>query len=95
MTIMRIDADGIAELGASLSEVAHALTKLTSDDAEPHAFSPGETRPALANLLTDWQRARRQLATALDELSQAAATAGAVYYDTEACVAGTFERPAP
>lgn len=90
---MRIDAAGIADLGVSLGEVAHALSGLTQGDAESHAFAAGEAQPALTNLLTDWQRSRRQLTQALEDLSTAAASAGAVYYDTEACIAGTFTRP--
>lgn len=86
MTTVRVDADGVLALGASLAEVAAGLAAMGDPGADRWAVGPGESGPALEELLGGWQRTRLQLAAALADLGDATVGAGGLYVDTEAGV---------
>ncbi|WP_377641881.1 hypothetical protein [Oryzobacter terrae] len=83
MTRIRVDAAEVAELGVALAETGAHLCLLGDPGAERWALGPGETGPAVEELLGGWRRVRLSLAEALAELGGAAAGAGALYLETE------------
>ena len=86
MSTVRVDAAEVAELGVALAETGADLLLLGDPDAERWALGPGQTGPAVEELLGGWRRARLALAGALTELGGAAVEAGGLYLDTEAGV---------
>ncbi|MGL4174896.1 MAG: hypothetical protein ACRCSN_02375 [Dermatophilaceae bacterium] len=86
MTAIRVDAEGVAELGASLVEIAESLVLMGDSSQDGWALGTGEARGALEELLGGWRRVRLQLGEGLAGLGEAAAAAGGLYLDTEAGV---------
>lgn len=87
MTTFRVDADQVAALGAGLADLAVALAGQGEDArADSWALGGGEATAAFEVAVGHWRHERLALARALDSLGAAAATAGAVYVDTEAGV---------
>ena len=83
-TTFRVDADQVAALGAGLADLAVALAGQGEDArADSWALGGGEATAAFEVAVGHWRHERLALARALDSLGAAAATAGAVYVDTE------------
>ena len=83
MTWIRVDAAEVAELGVALAETGADLLLMGDPSADRWALGPGESGPALEELLGGWRRARLALGGSLSELGEAAVGAGALYLDTE------------
>ena len=83
MSTVRIDAAEVAELGVALAETGGDLLLLGDPAAERWALGPGDTGPAVEELVGGWRRARQVLGGALVDLGAAAVDAGAVYVETE------------
>jgi hypothetical protein len=86
MTLIRIDAAEVAELGVALAETGADLLLMGDPGAERWALGPGATGPAVEELLGGWRRVRLALGGSLAELGDAAVDAGSLYLDTEAGV---------
>ena len=86
MSRLRIDAAEVAELGVALAETGGDLLLLGDPAAERWALGPGDTGPAVEELIGGWRRARLVLGAALVDLGEAAVEAGSVYVDTETAV---------
>ena len=86
MTWIRVDAAEVAELGVALTETGADLLLMGDPGADRWALGPGESGPALEELLGGWRRVRLALGGSLSELGEAAVGAGALYLDTEAGV---------
>ena len=84
--MLRVDAAEVAELGVALTETGADLLLMGDPSAERWALGPGETGPAVEQLLGGWRRARLALGGALTDLGGAAVGAGSLYVDTEAGV---------
>jgi hypothetical protein len=76
MTTIRVDAAAVAALGPALLEVAESLVLMGDPAAERWALGPGETGPAVEELLGGWRRVRLLLGTSLAELGEAATAGG-------------------
>ncbi len=83
MTRIRVDPAQVAELGVALAETGAQLSLLGDPAAERWALGPGETGPAVEELLGGWRRVRLSLAEALTGLGEAAGGAGVLYLETE------------
>ena len=83
MSTIRVDAAEIAELGVALAETGADLLLMGDPSAERWALGPGDTGPAVEELLGGWRRSRLALSAVLGDLGDAAVGAGAVYVDTE------------
>ncbi|WP_392542436.1 hypothetical protein [Oryzobacter telluris] len=86
MTTIRVDAAAVAELGVALAETGADLGLLGDPGAERWALGPGDTGPAVEDLLGGWRRVRLALAESLTALGESAVGAGGLYLDTEAGV---------
>jgi len=86
MTMIRVDAAEVAELGVALAESGADLLLMGDPGAERWALGPGATGPAVEELLGGWRRVRLALGGSLAELGDAAVDAGSLYLDTEAGV---------
>jgi hypothetical protein len=86
MTIIRVDGAEVAELGVALAETGADMLLMGDPSADRWALGPGESGPAVEELLGGWRQQRTVLGRALSELGEAAVTAGSVYVDTEAGV---------
>ena len=84
MTWIRVDAAEVAELGVALAETGADLLLMGDPAADRWALGPGESGPALEELLGGWRRVRLALGGSLSELGEAVVGAGALYLDTEA-----------
>jgi len=84
MSLMRIDADVVAQLGVSLAEVADALASTGDGSVDRWALGAGDSSDAFDHLLAGWRRQRTVLAQALDDLGRKAQVAGGGYLHTEA-----------
>ena len=83
MTRIRVDAAEVAELGVALTEAGADLLLMGDPDADRWALGPGDTGPALEELVGGWRRVRLALGASLSDLGEATVTAGALYLDTE------------
>ena len=72
MTRIRVDPAEVAELGVALAETGAHLSLLGDPGADRWALGPGETGPAVEELLGGWRRVRLSLAEALVGLGEAA-----------------------
>lgn len=89
MPSIKVDAQAIAELGASLSALADELAGHPDRaDADRWALGAGESAAVFADLVERWRHARLGLAATLHELGEAAACAGGAYLDTESAIGG-------
>lgn len=86
MTWLRVDAGEVAELGVALAETGADLLLMGDAKADRWALGPGESGPALEELLDGWRRVRLALGDSLVGLGSAAVGAGSLYLDTEAGV---------
>jgi len=86
MTMMRVNAAEVAELGVALAETGLDLLRMGDPSAERWALGPGEAGPAAEELLGGWRHARLALGECLTGLGDAAVGAGSLYLDTEAGV---------
>ncbi|GAA4406595.1 hypothetical protein GCM10023168_21750 [Fodinibacter luteus] len=86
MTTVRVDATEVAELGVALAETGADLLLMGDPAADRWALGPGDTGPAVEELLGGWRRVRLALGSALCDLGEAAVGAGALYVDTDAGV---------
>lgn len=89
MTI-RIDAEAVAALGASLLEIAGALESTPDAGPDRWALGPGESAPALDAVVSNWRHSRLLLARTLRDLGGRAQLAGGAYLRTEAEVTHRF-----
>ena len=83
MTWIRVDAAEVAELGVALAETGADLLLLGDPAADRWALGPGDTGPAVEELIGGWRRVRLALGGSLTELGEATVAAGALYLDTE------------
>jgi hypothetical protein len=83
MSTIRVDAAEVAQLGSALVDTGAGLLLMSDPSAERWALGPGETGPAVEELLGGWRRARLALSRVLVDVGDAAADAGSVYVDTE------------
>ncbi|MFQ6170459.1 hypothetical protein ACK8HX_02535 [Oryzobacter sp. R7] len=83
MTRYRVDAEEVAALGVALHEAGLHLAQVGDVSAERWALGPGETGPAVEELLGGWRRSRLALAESLVALGEAALAAGDAYLDVE------------
>lgn len=90
MTRIRVDPAEVAELGVALAETGAHLSLLGDPAAERWALGPGETGPAVEELLGGWRRVRLSLAESLTGLGEAAAGAGVLYLETDDGVGRSF-----
>jgi uncharacterized protein YukE len=90
MTRIRIDAEGIAELGATLEDLADSLAHARDGRADRWALGPGDSAAAFDDLVTHWRVQRLALARSLADLGAAARTAGPVYVSAEQAIGGRF-----
>ena len=86
MTWFRVDAAEVAELGVALAETGADLLLMGDPGADRWALGPGESGPALEELLGGWRRVRLALGDSLVDLGSSAVGAGSLYLDTEAGV---------
>jgi hypothetical protein len=90
MTWIRVDAAEVAELGVALTETGADLLLMGDPAADRWALGPGDTGPAVEELLGGWRRVRLALGASLSELGEATVAAGGLYLDTEAGISGTL-----
>jgi hypothetical protein len=90
MTWIRVDAAEVAELGAALAETGADLLLLGDPSADRWALGPGDTGPAVEELLGGWRRVRLALGGSLTELGEATVAAGALYLDTESGISASL-----
>jgi hypothetical protein len=95
MTRIHVDAATVAALGATLREMAAALQATPDASVDRWALGPGQTGPALDDLVGNWRHQRLLLARCLDDLGERAAAAGGLYVRTERSVAGRFTAGGP
>jgi hypothetical protein len=86
MSTIRVDAAEVAQLGVALAETGADLLLMGDPSAERWALGPGDTGPAVEELLGGWRRARLALSAVLVDLGDAVVDAGSVYVETEAGV---------
>jgi hypothetical protein len=86
MATYRVDPAEVADLGASLVEVAESLALMGDPEPDLWALGPGSSAGALAELLGGWRLARLRTAADLTGLGEAAVGAGGLYVDTDAGV---------
>ena len=83
MTMFRVNAAEVAELGVALAETGSDLIDMGDPAAERWALGPGEAGPAVEELLGGWRHVRLALGESLVGLGGAAVDAGSLYLDTE------------
>lgn len=93
MTHIEVSGEAVAALGDTLAGAADTLEALVAGDSRDDAYGPGSTAGAVDRLLGDWELTRRRLCGALREAATAARSAGALYVDTESCVAASLTVP--
>jgi len=84
VTQIRVSPREVARLGAALAGLADDL-RWSADQARDDAWAlgPGRSRPALAEVVGDFERQRLLLARALVELGDRAQVAGGGYATVE------------
>lgn len=86
MTTYRVDAGEVAALGAALLDLAESLALVGDPEPDLWALGPGQAGTALGELLGGWRLTRLRTAEHLAAMGEAAASAGALYLDTESAV---------
>ena len=87
MTTLRVEAADVLALGDALARAGAGLARMGDPGADRWALGPGESGPALEELLGGWRHTRLALGEALVDLGESAVEAGGLYVDTEAGVA--------
>ncbi len=84
MAMIRVEGDDVLALGEALARAGADLAAMGDPGSDRWALGPGESGPALEELLGGWRRTRLALGDALVDLGASAVTAGGLYVDTEA-----------